>query len=208
MTDESNIDLSKSSNNIDLEFFGGNNPIEKTPPGMEGEQKKPKRKYTKRKQKQGSESSGIGHKPAVHGSEGGSSVRLERERRKRFDKLQQELAAKLGELPEGIAGSKPRPRKSRKDKVRGNDYNKEIDVTNGNDESDSESDSDSDYPDCCDDYSYIVKGFIPFMRPNPFVCPQESVVNKIVNAFAGYPVATHVSQTSPNTSKLTIEIDI
>lgn len=46
------------------------------------------------------------------------------------------------------------------------------------------------------------------MRPNPFVCPQESVVNKIVNAFAGYPVATHVSQTSPNTSKLTIEIDI
>lgn len=207
MSDENIIDLSKSSNNIDLEFFGGNNPIEKTPPGMEGEQKKPKRKYTKRKQKQSSESSGVGHKPAVHGSEGGSSVRLERERRKRFDKLQQELAAKLGELPEGIAGSKPRTRKPRKDKIRGDDYSKEIDMTNDNEsdsESDSDNDSDSDYP----DYSYIVKGFIPFMRPNPFVCPQESVINKIVNAFTGYPVATHVSQTSPTTSKLTIEIDI
>lgn len=82
-------------------------------------------------------------------------------------------------------------------------------MTNDNEiDSESDSDSDSDYPDCCDDYSYIVKGFIPFMRQNPFVFLQEYVVNKIVNAFTSYPVAIHLSQTSHTTSKLTIEIDI
>lgn len=207
MSNENNIDLSKSNNNIDLELFGDHKPIEDSSPKLEGAQKKPKRKYTKRKQNKDSESGGVGHKSTVSGSKGGSSVRLERERRKRFDKLQQEFASKLGSISEGLSalGPEQRTRKPRKDKVSRDDYGKEIDVKS---ESESENDSDSDYSDYDDSYNYIMRGFIPFMRPNPFVCPQESIVNKIVNAFTGYPVATHVSQTSPTTSKLTIEIDI
>ena len=139
MSNES-IDLTKSHSNIYLELFGGNNPPDKSPTSLEAAQKKPKRKYTKRKQKSEDESKPdrVGCKPTVLGSEGGgSTVRLERQRRKRFDKLQQELAAKLGELPEGFpattvkiepgSGLSPTATaKPRKNKVQSDDYERKL----------------------------------------------------------------------------------
>ena len=222
MSNES-IDLTKSHSNIDLELFGGNNPPDKSPTSLEAAQKKPKRKYTKRKQKsEDSKPDRVGCKPTVLGSEGGgSTVRLERQRRKRFDKLQQELAAKLGELPEGFPAttvkiepgsglSSTATAKPRKNKVRTDDCRKEIDV-NINDESENDSESDSDF-DYFNNYGYLLGSYLPFLRtapPPPLPqLPQESAINKIVSAFVGYPVETHLSQTSPSSSKLIIEIEI
>ena len=136
MSNES-IDLTKSHSNIDLELFGGNNPPDKSPTSLEAAQKKPKRKYTKRKQKsEDSKPDRVGCKPTVLGSEGGgSTVRLERQRRKCIDKLQQELTAKLGELPEGFptsiriepeTGGSVAAAKPRKNKVQADDYERKL----------------------------------------------------------------------------------
>ena len=73
-------------------------------------------------------------------------------------------------------------------------------------ENDSESDSDFDYFNNC---GYLFGSYIPFLRPPPPPRPpHEAVINKIVSAFVGYLVATHVSQVSPSSSKLIVEVEI
>ena len=71
-------------------------------------------------------------------------------------------------------------------------------------ENDSESDSDFDYFNNC---SYFFGSYLPFLRPPP-PPPHESVINKIVSAFVSYPVATQISQISPSSSRLIIEVEI
>lgn len=201
-------------------------------PGRENSQveantQKPKRKYTRRKQpeqQQHTEVSGERHNPALQRQrkkgESGSTIEQARKQRKR----KQDLADEFGLVTDGFsnARSKVRSRKSGKNELgricreeaknslnEENDEEEEeeepIDLEIEDDDDESDSDEESDEEEA--EYARILAGMFPFMRQSPTPAP-DTVLDKVVTAFTGYPVCTHVAQIGPKNNKLVIEIDI
>lgn len=204
MSDE-HIELTDDRSNVDL---GSDSEIVKSScesGRCEEKQNKPKRKNTKRKNID-NESSGERDIPIQRQRAGGSTVQQARKQRKR----KQDIADKLGLVTDGFSDAKPerRPRKPRlvckerklkKDKTfpeEEEDNVEEIEEEDGSDEEERDL-----------EFENYVESLLPFLMPRQLP-PQDTVLNKIVSAFAGYPVCTHVSEINPNKSKLIIEIDI
>lgn len=186
------------SNNIDnsepgLEPFSKDNTIGDGNGKSKAKQNKPKRRKVT-----SSESGGVGHNAAVPKSgEVGSSVQQARQRRTRRNKLEEELPAFCaGLVTDGLtdARSKVGSLKPRRDRVRKLIRAEESELSDEEDPIEEEQIED------------LINQFLPFFSPP--VNPMDSVLSKVVSAFAGYPVISHVTQTKPNTSKLTIEVEI
>lgn len=192
MSNESNSDNDINSNSNNLEYNSEILPLEGENTPLETEQKKPKRKYSKRKQS--SEPNRVGHIIPIQKSTGGSTIQQSRKKRERNNRHKQELTAESGFIPNGLPDAKPesRPSKPGKDKVR-RIHDMESEEDDIEDIEDNELDS-------------LLSGMIPFFaqRMNPI----DNILNRLTSAFVGCPVVTHLAKTSPDSQRLIIEIDI
>lgn len=210
MSDETSTENLLDSNNNNLEYNSGSNSSGGENSGVEAQQNKPKRKYTRKERKQSSEFDRIRHSGnrLQEQSTAGSTVQQSRKKRQRTKRCKQDIANELGLVTDGFTNAKPipRPRKPRKPRPpTGKNPVREMDRKQKDKLSD-ESDSDDNYE--VEDIS--MEDFIRTLRPvmMPRIDPAGSILNKVTSAFLGYPVMTHVSESRPGNTKLVIEIEI
>lgn len=213
----SNEQVSNDSNNdsiIDMGVVGSNIKTEGESESVENTAQKPKRRYTKRsrgKENEDPESGGERHNiPIQRAGRPGSGSTVQQARSKRKHKSKCDRAIEKG-LESGLLGlesdgftnarTKLRPRKSGKNQLRKICREEEDSI---------KSESDSDYEDDNDDEMDEYLNAMAQLPPNFVMAAMRpvSLMDKIVTAFAGYPVTTHVSEINPNTTKLVIEVEL
>lgn len=237
MSNETVFDNINEHSNIDMGVNGPVDESGKENKPVEANTQKPKRiRQQKSKSTEDNESSGERHNTPIQRRSsnrriikvtggGGSTIEQSRSKRRKQSKCEEELADQFGFITDGFtnARSKLRSRKSGKNNLRKlcrEETKEEAELSDKDDDIvDLDIESDEDYDDDDDDdsenemeYAKILAGFMPFVHHHhPPLCSKpepETLLDKVVTAFTGYPVCTHVAQVGPSSSKLVIEIDI
>lgn len=202
MSDDKHLNLFKDNSELNMDFNGSSDKSNNSSKSVENKQEKPKRKRSPKVQ-QSSEPSGVGHIP-----EGGSTVQQSRRKRETKRKLVQELADKSGFIPDRLPDATQKP-KSRRSVLRSVPPKQEG-LAEKRDDEDNEDISSSDDDDDDDiDYALFMRGMMnPYMMMQMNQPSEMSVLDKVVSAFSGYPMTTHVTEIKPNKQKLVIEVEI
>lgn len=211
MSDETSTENLLDSNNNILEYNSESNSSGSENSGVEAQQNKSKRKYTRREQKENSEFNRIRHSGnrLQEQSTAGSTVQQSRKKRQRSKRRKQDIANELGLVTDGFTNAKPvprsrKPRKPRKDPIREINGKQKAKLSEESDLDGSSSDENYEVEDIS------MEDFIRTLRPvmMPRIDPTRSILNKVTSAFLGCPVMTHVSESRPGNTKLVIEIEI